>query len=277
MNATPVSSFPAAITPVVLAFNEEANMDRTLGQLKWADRVIVMDSFSTDQTLAICARFPNVEVVQRTFDNPWNQLNHGIDLARTEWVMVLGADYVLTDELVAELAMLHSSADTHAYIGHFHYCINGRPLRGSLYPPRELVFRRACGRYAKDGHTESLVWKGNAQHLHHRVHHDDRKPLSRWLASQDRYAKLEAEKLAATPRAALGFNDRIRATILLGPPVVFLYTLFLRGVILDGWAGWYYALQRALAEMLLSLRLIEAKWMTAESKVQSPKSKVIAD
>jgi len=41
--------------------------------------------------------------------------------------------------------------------------------------------------------------------------------------------------------------------------VVLLYTLFVRGVILDGWAGWYYAFQRALAETLLSLRLIEAK------------------
>ena len=267
MNPESASSFSAAITPMVLAFNEEANLDRTLGQLKWAGRVIVMDSFSTDETLAICARFPNVEVVQRKFDNPWNQLNHGIDLVRTEWVMVLGADYVLTDELVAELAVLQPPADTHAFISSFYYCINGRPLRGSLYPPRELIFRRTCGRYADDGHTESLIWKGNAQHLHHCVNHDDRKPLSRWLSSQDRYAKLEADKLTRTPASALGLNDRIRKTILLGPPVVFLYTLFVRGVILDGWAGWHYALQRALAETLLSLRLIEAKWMTAESKV----------
>ena len=57
----------------------------------------------------------------------------------------------------------------------------------------------------------------------------------------------------------MSLNDRIRKTIVLGPPAVLLYTLFARGVILDGWAGWYYAFQRALAEALLSLRLIEAK------------------
>ncbi len=258
--ATSATGFPAAITPVVLAFNEEANLDRTLGQLKWAGRVIVMDSFSTDETLAICARFPNVEVVQRKFDNPWNQLNHGIDLVQTEWVMVLGADYVLTNELVAELAALQPSADTHAYVSSFYYCINGRPLRGSLYPPRELIFRKSCGRYADDGHTESLVWKGNAQRLRHRVHHDDRKPLSRWLASQDRYSKLEAVKLTSVPASALGFNDRVRATIILGPPAALIYTLFVGGVILDGWPGWYYAFQRLLAETILSLRLLEAKF-----------------
>jgi len=276
MSAPPESSFPAAITPVVLAFNEEANLDRTLGQLKWAARVIVMDSFSTDETLAICARFPNVEVMQRKFDNPWNQLNQGIDLVRTEWVMVLGADYVLTNELGAELAALQPSADTHAYISSFYYCINGRPLRGSLYPPRELIFRRTCGRYADDGHTESLIWKGNAQHLQHCVNHDDRKPLSRWLSSQDRYAKLEADKLTRTPAGALGLNDRIRKTILLGPPVVLLYTLFMRGVILDGWAGWYYAFQRALAETLLSLRLLEVKLSGPEPQAPTPDSKAVS-
>ena len=59
--------------------------------------------------------------------------------------------------------------------------------------------------------------------------------------------------------------------------MVFCYTLLVRGVILDGWAGWYYALQRLLAETILSLRLIEAKWAAAESKVQNPKSKIVAD
>jgi len=95
--------------------------------------------------------------------------------------------------------------------------------------------------------------------LRGKILHDDRKPLSRWLTSQDRYAKLEADKLTRTPAGALGLNDRVRKTIVLGPPVVLLYTLFARGVVLDGWAGWYYAFQRALAETLLSLRLIEAK------------------
>ncbi|HEY8669750.1 MAG TPA: hypothetical protein VIL63_02830 [Terriglobales bacterium] len=38
-----------------------------------------------------------------------------------------------------------------------------------------------------------------------------------------------------------------------------LYLLFARGLILDGWPGWYYVLQRTIAEMLLSLRLLEAK------------------
>jgi hypothetical protein len=91
-----------------------------------------------------------------------------------------------------------------------------------------------------------------------------------------RYAKLEADKLTRTPTSALGLNDRIRKTILLGPPVVLLYTLFMRGVILDGWAGWYYAFQRALAETLLSLRLLEVKLSGPEPQAPTPDSKAVS-
>jgi hypothetical protein len=49
----------------------------------------------------------------------------------------------------------------------------------------------------------------------------------------------------------------VRLTRVLGPPLVFLYCLFGRGLILDGWAGWYYALQRTAADIILSMLLIQ--------------------
>ena len=69
--------------------------------------------------------------------------------------------------------------------------------------------------------------------------------------------RLEAEKLATTPSSSLGIVDRIRRWIVVAPPVMFLHCLFVRGGILDGWAGLYYALQRAAAELILSLSLAE--------------------
>jgi len=128
----------------------------------------------------------------------------------------------------------------------------------------------------QDGHTQLLRADGLTAALGTPILHDDRKPLSHWIWSQDRYAKLEADKLTRTPTSALGLNDRIRKTILLGPPVVLLYTLFMRGVILDGWAGWYYAFQRALAETLLSLRLLEVKLSGPEPQVQASDSKAVS-
>ena len=255
------------ITPLILTFNEEPNLARCLARLGWAREIVVVDSLSTDATKALAAHHANVRFLERKFDNHTAQWNFGLDQVKTDWVLSLDADYILSDGFEQELAALPPDADLAAYAASFRYCINGRPLRGTLYPARLALFRRAKCRYVQDGHTQLLRADGPTAALHTRILHDDRKPLSHWVWSQDRYAKLEAEKLSRTPSAELGLNDRIRATIVLGPPVVFLYTLLVRGVILDGWPGWYYAFQRALAETLLSLRLIEARLRKKSSPI----------
>jgi len=55
----------------------------------------------------------------------------------------------------------------------------------------------------------------------------------------------------------LNWKDRIRKWRVIAPPAMLFYCLILRGGLLDGWAGFYYAFQRTFAELLLSLRLIE--------------------
>ena len=57
------------ITPLILTYNEEANIDRTLGRLTWADRVVVVDSYSTDATVDLATSYDNVDLVQREFDH----------------------------------------------------------------------------------------------------------------------------------------------------------------------------------------------------------------
>ena len=57
-------------------------------------------------------------------------------------------------------------------------------------------------------------------------------------------------------KAKLNFQDRLRKRIYFAPAAMFLYLLFVRGLVLDGWPGWYYVLQRTIAELLLSLRLL---------------------
>ncbi len=71
------------------------------------------------------------------------------------------------------------------------------------------------------------------------------------------YMIIEANKLKNTPLAELSWGDRIRKQKILAPFIVLGYCLILKGGILDGWRGWYYAFQRMFAETLLSIRLIE--------------------
>lgn len=248
------------ITPVVLTWNEEPNLRRCLEELGWADRVVVIDSGSTDGTLAICASFPNVEVIRRTFDNHTAQWNFGIDQVSTPWVLSLDADYRLNGGFVREIEALDETRPEAAWYESFRFLVFGRPLRGSLYPPRAILFDRARCRYVADGHTQTLSIDGGSGFLSTRIDHDDRKPLSRWFDSQIKYARLEAEKLEAEAHPA-SWPDRLRKRIWPAAPAAFLYTLFFKRVILDGWPGWFYVLQRTYAELLLSLILLERRLM----------------
>jgi glycosyltransferase involved in cell wall biosynthesis len=247
------------ITPLVLTYNEAPNIERCLEKLSWAKRVVVLDSASTDETAQLVRAFPNAVLIERKFDNHTAQWNHGLDHARTNWVLSLDADYLLTDEFIAMLATLKPEGDVDAFYAPFRYCVFGRPLRACLYPPRALLFRRDRCRYVADGHTQMLHVPGKSHHLTQPVHHDDRKPLSRWLVSQDHYARLEVEKLVQADPAKLRLQDKLRLKMIYAPIVTLLYTLFVRKLILDGWRGWFYAYQRTLAEIMLSLRLLERK------------------
>lgn len=247
----------ASLTAVVLTHNEEANIARTLEKLAWVGRVVVIDSFSTDGTLEILKKFPNVRVEQRRFDDFASQCNHALSFVETPWVLSLDADYVLTDELVAEIQALAGDPAVAAYETAFRYCIFGRPLRSTLLPPRPVLFRREGARYERDGHAQRLKISGRAVRLAGTIHHDDRKPLARWIAAQERYSVDEARKLLDAAPGELGLPDRLRRLKFVAPFAVLVYCLFVRGLVLDGWRGVFYSFQRMVAELWLSVHLIE--------------------
>lgn len=249
------------ITPVILVYNEAPNIDRTLQSLTWAKHIIVVDSnISTDGTLEILDRYSQVEVFQRSFDVHYKQWNYGLDQVKTDWTLSLDADYVLTSELIEELRSIPIDSPHNGYFARFKYCVFGKPLRGTILPPRQVLSRTGKAKYIHDGHTQLLQVEGSSGNLQGYIHHDDRKSLKRWLWSQDRYMILEVEKLYSTPNSELSWGDRLRKQKILAPFVILLYCLIFKGGILDGWHGWYYAFQRMLAELLLSLRLIEADY-----------------
>ena len=251
------------ITPLLLTYNEAPNIGRTLDKLSWARDIVVVDSLSSDETGAILSRYPNVRVFERAFTTHAEQWNFGLEQTgiTTDWVLALDADFVLTDDAVRELTALAPPQAVSGYRASFTYCIDGKPLRSAVYPPVTVLYRRAGAGYLQDGHTQRVRVDGLVLPLTARILHDDRKPLSHWIASQVRYMRLEADKLAWAPSSSLANVDRVRKLIVLAPPLVFLRCLFVGGGILDGWPGLFYALQRATAELILSLSLIERRWL----------------
>lgn len=247
------------ITPLILTYNEAPNIQRTLEKLTWANKIVIVDSYSSDETLEIIASYPQVKLFQRKFDTHATQWNYGLAQINSEWVLSLDADYIVSEKLTEEIKELPNDSAIDGYFIKFKYCVFGKPLRGTILPPRQALFRKDKSIYIDDGHTQLLEVNGKSAILASYIYHDDRKPLSRWLWAQDRYMVIEVQKLLDTPTSELSWGDRIRKQKLLAPFIILFYCLILKGGILDGWRGWYYAFERVLAEILLAIRLIEAE------------------
>lgn len=248
-----------AITPLLITLDEAPNIARTLDMLSWARRIVVVDSGSVDGTLEILAQYPQVDRFDRPFDSFAGQCNYGLAQIRTEWVLSLDADYELSEELVRELSNLRQLESVAGFRASFVYRINGRALRGNLYPPRIVLHRVGGAHYQNVGHGHQVVISGEVRALIGVIYHDDRKPLSRWLVSQQRYAQLEADYLLNAAPQSLSTSARIRRMAWPAPVLVFLYALIVKRCLLDGWRGWYYALQRLLAETLIALEIIDQR------------------
>jgi glycosyltransferase involved in cell wall biosynthesis len=255
------ANFLSDVTAVVLTYNEAPNIDRVLAKLDGCRRIVVIDSGSDDGTQDIVAKHANAEVVFHPFENFADQCNFALAQSRvdTEWVLTLDADYVLSDELVVELAALTPSEDVAGYRARFRYSVFGHALRSGVYPAVVVLFRRARARYVPDGHAHRVVVDGKIEELTGCVYHDDRKSLSRWFDSQKAYARREAEHLELGAHGTLRWQDRIRLMAGLAPPLMFAYVYLIRGGFLDGRPGLYYALQRAYAELVLSLELLDRR------------------
>lgn len=253
------------MTPLLITYNEMPNLDRTLAALAWARVIVVVDSGSTDGTLDRLRTDPRIRVIVRPFDDFARQCQAGLENVETPWVLSLDADYVLTASLIEEMFALAPAPEVAGYQVAFDYCVYGHALRGSLYPPRIVLHRSKGAVYRMEGHGHRVEVPGAVGWLAGRIRHDDRKPLSRWLSAQARYADAEALHLSESRWRALGWADRVRKLILVAPWLVPLYCLIVKRGLLDGLPGWYYAMQRGVAEAVLALRLIEARLQRSRS------------
>ena len=249
------------LTATILTWNEEENIARTLSKLQWLEKVVIIDSGSTDSTIALINTFNNTEVHGRKFDTHGAQWNHSLNFCGSEWVLSMDADYILTDAFIQEIQEKIETSDADAYYANFDFMIFGRALKGNNTTPRAVLFKKALCAYYDDGHTQRLHINGSTGSFTNKIVHDDRKPLSRWLQNQGNYSEKEVAMLLRRPNADLPRTGRLRKMKIVAPVFIFFYCLLYKRMIFNGWRGWHYTLQRTIAEMLVSLRLTEAQYL----------------
>jgi glycosyltransferase involved in cell wall biosynthesis len=249
---------PAGLTVYVLAKNERANIGRSLDALaRHRLPVKVMDSGSTDGTQDLARTYPAVEVVPYRYENHCAAYNQFCgDAPAASYVMVLDADMIVTDALMAEVAELMKrgvsviQAPVRMYV-------EGEPLvRGSLYPPKPIIFRGASTYFVPTGHGERLRPDCGAVQTNAELIHDDRKPYTTYLQSQARYA----ENLVARADAGhLSQRDRMRVNTPLMLLLVPLVSYILKLGVLSGRAGLVYAMDRLIAEAIMFRQALAAR------------------
>ncbi|MFT4154366.1 glycosyltransferase family 2 protein [Parafilimonas sp.] len=247
------------LTAIILTWNEEDNIARALHHLTWLEKIIVVDSGSTDKTVGLINSFPNTEVYVRKFDTHARQWNYGLGLCNSEWVLSLDADYMLSYAFIEEVKQKLAQNHACAFNAEFEFVLFKRPLASNNTTPRPVLFKRSACIYYDDGHTQRLRINGKTAGLENKILHDDRKPLSRWLLNQSAYSLKEANMLVTKPEAEMSFLEKLRKKRIYTPLLMFFFCLIGKRMIFNGQRGWHYTLQRTIVEMLISLRLTEEK------------------
>jgi glycosyltransferase involved in cell wall biosynthesis len=178
----------------VLTFNNERTIERCLESVRWADELVVVDSYSTDGTLKICRRFTD-RVYQRKWTNHKDQYQYAADLTTNRWVMFVDADEEIPSQLAREI-----EEELEANNGQWDGCIVhrrtyylGRWIKyGGWYPDYEIrLYDRNRGRWEGDLHAKVKV-DGRIKTLNNHYYHYTYKDISDQIQTIDRYSQIAA-------------------------------------------------------------------------------------
>ncbi|MBI5360904.1 MAG: glycosyltransferase family 2 protein [Planctomycetes bacterium] len=223
-----------SVSVCIVTFNEEANIGRCLESVKWAEEIIVVDSFSTDKTVEIAGQF-NARVTQRAWPGHIEQKTYALSLAKNEWVLCLDADEVVTDSLKDEMfRRLEQDAgkvDGYCVKRHTFY-LNRWINHGGWYPDYKLrLFKKSKGYIAGVNPHDRYFINGAAVRLNGDMIHYTYRDIAHQLRTIDSFSNISAEQLMKQGRKSA------LIPMIVKPPLKFLETYVYKLGFMDGMAG----------------------------------------
>src|SRR5579864_2113319 len=221
----------------IITLNEEANIGRTLASLKEiADEIILVDSGSTDATVAIAQSFG-----AKVFAEPWKgfarQKNSSLAKATCDWILSLDADEEVSTELAASINKLLTSDTPPEFAG---YKMNRRNIyfgkwlkRSGYYPdPKLRLIKRGAAEFELRDVHEDMKMPGKLGHLQGDLLHHAYQTLESFLDHQNKYSSLGADMVVRERKVSFSVIN-----IVFRPLVRFIWAYFFRMGFLDGREG----------------------------------------
>jgi glycosyltransferase involved in cell wall biosynthesis len=247
------------LSVIIITKNEASHIGRCLESVSWADEIIVLDSGSQDETVAICHQYTD-----KVYETDWPgfgiQKQRALDKATGDWVLSIDADEMVTPELRMEIehALLQKEFQGYAIPRLSNYC--GRQMRhGGWWPDHVLrLFRRDCGQFTDSAVHERIIVQGRTGRLITPLLHDAFVSLDEVLHKVNCYSSLGAEMLYQK-----GTRSSISKAIFKAI-WTFMRTYFLKLAILDGRQGLLLSISNAEGTYYKYVKLLELQSRQAQ-------------
>ena len=245
---------PADVSAIVVCFNEEDRIEACLQSLAWCAEIIVVDSYSTDQTPDIC-RFYTDRFIQREWAGYRDQKAFAHSQATREWVLLVDSDERVTPQLRDEI-LEALARDGGRYCG---YAVARlvRYLerwwwRGGWYPDYDVrLFRRERATWGGSEPHEKILVDGPVRRLRHPLEHYSYRSIEDHLQRINRFTSISSLELKNA-----GVRWRL-ADAVLHPAGRFFRSYFLKRGFMEGFAGFYVAVTAAVYVFLKYAKLWE--------------------
>lgn len=251
--------------PVLITRNAAATIERTLQSLVAFPEVVIYDNGSTDGTLDVCGRFPNVRVVTGDFFGYGPTKSHAVSLARGDWVLSIDADEYLSEALLVELDEIRLDEPSVAYMVERHNLMLGKDVRRGGLGGNWLVRifnRRRCQFSDVPVHEKVIVPPDcSTVRLRGALWHQACTDLNQILDKINRYSDLNRRNGAPPPSL---LNIWLRSTW------SFFKSYVLKRGFLEGWRGIVIAHGNAMGTFFKHMKRYADK-ATADENRDLPK------
>ncbi len=184
------------ISIAVITKNEEENIKDLLESVKWADEIVIVDDFSTDKTLEIAKRYPQVKIFSRKFDDFSKQRQYSFNQAHSDWILMLDADNRVTEDLKKEIIENINHPDSYnGFNVYFQEVFLGKLLKPKKSGGLTRLFKKAKGKIEDIPIHEHIIVENPVGQLKNHLIHYPYRSLSQIMTKFNKYTDLEAKFL----------------------------------------------------------------------------------